>query len=288
MARYPHPVLKVDVALVGGTGIGHRLANLGGQPLLVPTPYGPLRGILTTLQSDPPSLSAERSEHSRRGQGGGYEQDDQSQQVSEAKPITLLLVERHSAGHKTPPHGVNYKAIAHGLKNLQVKGCLSTAASGCFRPEWPIGTIAVCHDFIDATSRNVTMFEDNVQHQDFTTPFPLAPTLKQAAQEANIEVQPQGTYLCVNGPRYETPAEIQMFDRWGADLVGMTAATEASCLREAGVPYGLLGIVTNKAAGLGDSELHHGEVADVMETCGQTVVDLLLHTARLIANQKVN
>ena len=253
MARYPQSVLNVDVALIGGTGIGHRLAALGGKPILVPTRYGPFRGNLFQLP----------------------ERED-------SKALSIVAVERHSAGHKTPPHAINFKAIARGLYELNVKGCFSTAASGSLNGSWPVGTITVCTDFIDQSSRNITMFEHDVEHHDFTTPFTLAPYLQDAATKTQTCVEWPCNYLCVNGPRYETPAEIKMFGEWGADLVGMTAASEATCLRELGIPYGLLGIVTNAAAGLGDEELSHGDVSRTMETCGQTVVDLLLEASRLL------
>ncbi len=251
MARYPRFVLKVDVALVGGTGIGNRLAALGGKAAVIPTPYGNLRGRIITLP------------HSTK---------------------TAFLVQRHSAGHKTPPHAVNYKAIAHGLSQMEVKGCISTAASGCLRPEWPIGTVTVCTDFIDATARNLTMFESDVEHRDFTTPFPLHERVNHAASQIGLRIQSPCTYLCVNGPRYETPAEIKAYKTLGADLVGMTAATEAVALRESHIPYALVGIVTNAASGMGQAELAHEEVTDVMEVTGPKVVELLLKVAENIAN----
>lgn len=250
MARYSLPVLKVDVALVGGTGIGSRLAALPGRSCVVPTAYGNLRGKIIRLPDS---------------------------------EKTAFLVQRHSAGHKTPPHAVNYKAIAEGVKKMGVKGCISTAASGCLNPAWPVGTVAICTDFIDATSRNLTMFEADVEHRDFTTPFPLSPLVQTSADAIGLKTVSPCTYLCVNGPRYETPAEIKAFRTLGADLVGMTAATEAVAMRESYIPYALVGIVTNAASGMGQEELAHEEVADVMETTGPKVVELLLHAAKLIA-----
>lgn len=246
-------MLTADVALIGGTGIGYRLAELGGRPITVPTRYGPLRGTLVTY--NPP----------------------------DSDPVTLVLVQRHSAGHKDPPHKINFKAIARGLAELKVKGCVSTAASGCLNPAWPVGTVTVCTDFIDFTARNVTMFENEVEHHDFSDPFNLAPYLQDAASDLNYPATWPCTYLCLNGPRYETPAEIKMYGELGADLVGMTAATEAVCLRELEVPYGLLGIVTNPAAGISESPLSHSEVTEVMEKVGADVVKLMLRAAVTIA-----
>lgn len=239
--------LRADVALIGGTGIGSRLVTLSGRMVVVPTEFGNLRGKLV-----------------------------------EHEGLCVLLVQRHSSGHKTPPHGVNYKAIARGLKQMGVKGCFSTAASGCLRPEWGVGTVTVCSDFIDMTGRNLTMFEEGVQHRDFTSPLPLGGALLRAATDLGLDVATPCTYLCVNGPRYETPAEIRAFQTLGADIVGMTAASEAIALREEGVDYGLLGIVTNAASGMGGAELAHDEVTDAMEAVGDDVVRLLLRAAVLV------
>ena len=112
---------KADVALIGGTGVGERLAALGGQALFVPTPFGTMRG-----------------------------------RAVEHDGLKIVVVRRHSAGHKTPPHLVDYEAIADGLRRLGVRGCLATAAVGSLRDDWREGTLATCTDFIDATGRGTT------------------------------------------------------------------------------------------------------------------------------------
>ena len=239
---------KVDVAIVGGTGVGPRLAQLGGKKVLFPTPYGNVRGLTLEHQG-----------------------------------VNLLLVQRHASGHKIPPHKINYRATAHAMKKLGVKGVLSSAAVGCLRDEWPVGTFCIVTDFLDLSCRRMTMFDRTVEHRDFTHPLPLDRNLLAAANELGEPVQPHSTYLCNDGPRYETPAEIHMMRIMGADLVGMTASTEAIALRELEVPYGCLAVVTNSAAGMSGQELHHGEVTDVMENRGQAVVDILLRTAINVA-----
>ena len=59
-----------------------------------------------------------------------------------------------------------------------------------------------------------------------------------------------GTYICTNGPRLETRAEIQFYSKIGADVVGMTAMPEASLAREAEICYAGISVVTNYAAGI--------------------------------------
>ena len=230
--------MTIDVALIGGTGIGERLAALGGAAVHVPTSDGLVRG-----------------------------------RVFEHRGARLLALSRHSAGHKVPPHRVGYAAMARATLILGAKACLATAAVGSLRREWGPGTLVAARDFLDLTYRNLTMHDRQVRHVDFSEPFPARAFL---LQEGVID---DGVYMGLNGPRYETPQEIETFRRLGADLVGMTATTEAIAFREIGVPYGLLAIVTNLAAGLSDAPLDHEEVVVEMRRSGERAVEILLDAA---------
>ena len=84
-------------------------------------------------------------------------------------------------------------------------------------------------------------------------------------------------YACTNGPRYETPAEVRALRTLGADVVGMTMASEAVVMREKGIEYGCLAIVSNFAAGVSESPLSHDEVvAEVTRMSAEAVNVLLL------------
>lgn len=239
-------IMRFDVAIIGGTGIGSRLTELGGRPIHIPTPHGTIRG--------------------------------QHLQVQDAN---LLLLSRHSAGHKVPPHKVNYVGMATALQQLGVKYCLSSAAVGSLRKGWGPGTFVACSDFFDFSGRFATMYDTSVVHTDFTHPFSeqINEALLSTAKESNIPIEPKGTYLCGNGPRYETPKEILYYASIGADVVGMTAATEAIVMREASIEYGCLAVVTNLAAGISEQKLSHQEVEDEMNRSGETAVKILLGTA---------
>lgn len=234
--------MRIDIALIGGTGIGERLAALNGTPLHVPTPDGVVRGRLV-----------------------------------EHRGISILALSRHSSGHKVPPHRVPYVAMAAACKQLGAKACLATAAVGSLRAQWGPGTLVAPKDFLDLTYRNITFHERTVTHTDFSEPFPARTAL---LQEGVVD---GGVYMGLNGPRYETPVEIKTFGELGADLVGMTATTEAIVFREAGVPYGLLSIVTNLAAGLSETPLDHEEVVVEMKRSGERAVEILLEAAIRLA-----
>lgn len=97
---------------------------------------------------------------------------------------------------------------------------------------------------------------------------PYCETLREAiikaAEQEHITLHPQGTYICTEGPRFETPAEIKAYRQWGADVVGMTNLPECVLAREAEICYSTISMVTNFAAGISKEPLSHMEVVDCM------------------------
>ena len=88
---------------------------------------------------------------------------------------------------------------------------------------------------------------------------PVAEHSMKAFADAGAEYR-EGVYLQVPGPQYETPEEISAFRAWGADMVGMSTATEAVAARHAGMEVAGVSLIANAAAGLGTGELSHEEV----------------------------
>src|SRR5262245_1558288 len=84
----------------------------------------------------------------------------------------------------------------------------------------------------------------------------LRTMLRQAARASRIKLR-EGVYLAVDGPSYETPAEIRAFSRLGADAVGMSTVPEAIVARQCGVRVAGLSCITNLAAGLNGQPLSH-------------------------------
>jgi len=237
--------MPYDAAIIGGTGIAERLAALGGDSLNVPTSFGLLRS-----------------------------------KVFELRGKKVVAVSRHEAGHKLAPHQVQYRAIATGLASIGVRYCISTAAVGCLVEEWHPGSLVLCTDFIDLSSRNLTLFEQDVRHIDLSTAFDpyLRSELLRAADRLGMFLIEEGVYVNSPGPRYETPAEIKMIRKIGGELVGMTVGSEAIAMREAGVKYASLAIVSNLAAGMSSAPLSHGDVTRAVNLAGESVVKLVLAT----------
>lgn len=233
------------VALVGGTGIGDLLLKGDGRAVHVPTPFGLLRG-----------------------------------RISESG---FLVVARHGPGHKLPPHRIDYRRMAGGLKRLGVDYCLASAAVGSLREDWGIGTMIACSDFLELSGRSITMFEPDIRHTDFTDP--IDPDARRLLVQEGVIVG--GVYVCAPGPRYETPAEIEFYRRVGGDVVGMTAGTEAVAMREAGIKYAVLAIVSNFATGLAGKALSHAEVEESVRGSGERAAATLITAAEALGGTRV-
>ncbi len=198
----------------------------------------------------------------------GAPSDDYRIGVLEGKEVAFLP--RHGSMHNIQPHKINYRANIWGFKELGVEKIISVGASGGISGEMTPGLIAVPDQIVDMTSgRQSTFYDgDEVVHVDLTEPF--CPDIRKyvfmASAKAGIEVAKKGTYVCTNGPRLETAAEIRTFSLLGADMVGMTAMPEAALARELEICYAGISVITNFAAGITARRLTATEVVDAMKT----------------------
>ena len=212
------------LGIIGGTGLT-RLANLEiTRREVVRTPFGEPSGALTFGQ------------------------------ICDQEVVFLA---RHGYGHTIPPHEVNYRANIWALREVGVDRIASVATVGGIHSELAAGTLVVPDQIIDYTwGRAHTFFvsgERTVVHLDFTQPYcqAMRAMILSAAHEAGVGARDGGTYACVQGPRLETAAEIDRYERDGAHMVGMTAMPEAYLAQEIGICYASIGVVANDAAGRG-------------------------------------
>lgn len=205
-------------------------------------------------------------------------------QLGEFRGRQVIFMARHGKGHSLPPHRVNYRANLWALRELGVEYVVSTTAVGSLRREIPPGMLVLLDQFIDFTkSREHTFFdgeEGEVVHTDFTEPYCplLRRELSRVLTQKGVSFLEQGTYVCTEGPRYETPAEVKLFAGWGGDVVGMTNVPEVTLAREAGLCYASLSLVTNYAAGLSPHPLTHQEVVEEMEKNIEIIRNVFMET----------
>lgn len=194
------------------------------------------------------------------------------------KQKRVLFVPRHGLHHRLPPHSIGYRALAVAMRNLAVPAVFSTGAVGSLRESLAPGSLVVCSDMLDFSGRHVTLYDREAVHTEMSAS--LDPSLRQALLHAShregIGAVDGGVYVCTNGPRYETPAEIAFYRGAGGDVIGMTVGSEAIAMREAGVPYACLAGVTNLAAGLSASPLEHEEVSRAMGALSKKMLRVIL------------
>ena len=97
---------------------------------------------------------------------------------------------------------------------------------------------------------------------------------KAAAKAEDVPLT-DGVYASLSGPSYETPAEVRMLARLGADAVGMSTALEAVAARWAGLRVCGVSLITNPGAGLTGAELNHEEVLAAGEAAGPRLARVL-------------
>jgi purine-nucleoside phosphorylase len=163
--------------------------------------------------------------------------------------------------------GHSPERVVFGVRLLAALGCetvILTNAAGGIRPDLAPGSIVLLRDHLNLTGQNPLV-------GPALAPFPRFPDMthvydpdlralaRAAAAESSIHLT-EGVYAGLLGPSYETPAEIQMLKKLGADVVGMSTVNEAIALRHRGVRVGGLSLVTNLAAGLAGRPLDHAEV----------------------------
>ncbi len=191
----------------------------------------------------------------------------------------VAFLPRHGTMHHIQPHKINYRANIWGFRELGVRKILSVGASGGISGSMEPGGVAVPDQIIDMTSgRHSTFYEDDeVVHIDFTEPFctDLRERIFAASEKEGISIIGKGTYICSNGPRLETAAEIRAFAILGADMVGMTGMPEAVLARELELCFACISVITNYAAGISGKKLTATEVVESMKASTEKIKVLL-------------
>jgi len=225
----------VKFAVIGGTGVYHPNMLQEVKEVMIDTPFG-------TVES-------------RIGVIAGRQ---------------VAFIARHGKGHSIPPHLINYRANIWALKKLGVTTIIATTAVGSLLTAMAPGDFVLPDQFLDFTkSRICTFYEGGdrgVVHVDVTEPYctPLRNYISKVAIRSGIKIHDAGCYVCTEGPRFETSAEVKMLGSLGGSIVGMTGVPEVVLAREAEMCYASISMVTNYGAGMSTQPLTHGEVLDAM------------------------
>jgi len=160
----------------------------------------------------------------------------------------VAFLARHGKGHHLLPAEVHYRANIFGFKKLGVERIISVNSVGSLREEIRPRDIVLSDQFFDRTHRQNTFFGQGiVAHVSFGQPVcpELVKVLYEAAVGQGIRAHRGGTYISIEGPAFSSKAESLAYRSWGADVIGMTSATEARLCREAEICYATLSLATD-------------------------------------------
>ena len=204
----------------------------------------------------------------------------------EGTPVAFLA--RHGEGHRFTPSDINYRANLWALKSVGVSSVLSISAVGTLQEAHRPGTLRIPYQYIDRTHGRASSFfgEGIVAHVGFSDPICpcLSATLLQSGRELNLPMAACGTYVCMEGPAFSTRAESLLHRSWGADLIGMTQATEAKLAREAELCFTTVALVTDYDAWReGEGGVENHDVLAVVQANVKQVQALLRHAVGRIS-----
>jgi purine-nucleoside phosphorylase len=178
--------------------------------------------------------------------------------------------------------GLPPATVVHGVRTAVSAGCrivVLTNAAGGIRPGLAVGQPVLIRDHLNLTGKSpLTGSAPSVGQRFVDLTGLYSPRLRALAREADPSLA-EGVYAMLPGPHYETPAEITMLGRLGADLVGMSTVLEAIAARQMGAEVLGISLVTNLAAGLAGHGLNHAEVVEAgrasASRMGALLADLL-------------
>jgi purine nucleoside phosphorylase len=173
----------------------------------------------------------------------------------------IVHLSRHLEGHERVSHQVTHQANIAALRDRGVEGILAMTVCGAVDPTIPLGTLVVFDDLHFLANRlpdgsictlHTEPGRPGRGHWIAEDPYsePLRAALLAGAADAGLEARDGGCYGHVDGPRFNTKAEIRMLAACGVTAVSQTAGPETVLAGEAGIPFALLGYATDYANGV--------------------------------------
>jgi len=230
---------KYKIGIIGGTGFSQSLMLKRPKVSIVSTPYG---------------------------------------KVKVFEEGNIIFLPRHGEKYLAP-HRINFRANISALKKNNVKYIIATAACGSLN--WGIrpGDLVLLSDFIDLTKNRIQTFDPAGKPNYLDMSEPYSEFLRGKIIKAAGRIHKRAVYACAEGPRFETKAEIRAYQTLGCDVVGMTQVPEVILAKEAGIPYAVLAVATNYAAGL-QSKISDQEVAEMMKEKSEKVWEVIKRVCR--------
>ena len=166
------------------------------------------------------------------------------------------------------------------MRAMAVQTLLLTNAAGGIRTDFSVGDLMRVEDHINLTGKSplTGANDDSIGPRFNDMTFAYDPKLREkallAAEKCSVPLR-QGVYIGVNGPQFETPAEIRAFRSLGADAVGMSTVFEVIAAAHCGLPVLAISMITNLAAGVLMKPLSGEEVNVIADRKGAQLRQLI-------------
>jgi len=207
---------QAEIGIFGGTGIYDSGILQNSKEITIDTPYGKTSDSIT---------------------------------IGEFNGRKIAFMPRHGKKHTIPPHMINYRANIWAFKELGVKRIVAPSAVGSLKENLQPGNFALPTQFLDFTKSRETSFSENGRVIHISVAEPFCPELQKAvinsAENQDVTLHKNCTYVCIEGPRFSTKAESKFFKSTTADVIGMTLVPECQLAREAQICYVSVSTITD-------------------------------------------
>jgi 5'-methylthioadenosine phosphorylase len=207
--------------------------------------------------------------------------------------IDVVIISRHGIKHEITPTEVNNKANVFALKNEGCKYIIATTAVGSLREEIKRGDFVILDQFIDFTKQRKETFFDKFEfgavHTPMANPFSeeLRKKLIESCEKLKFPVHKKGTVITIEGPRFSTRAESNLFRQWGAHIINMSIAPECILANEAEVPYAVIAMSTDYDSWKNDEEpVTWNEIKYIMKENSEKVKKVILETINSFSKEQ--
>jgi 5'-methylthioadenosine phosphorylase len=212
-------VTTADIGVFGGSGFYTFLDGVEEVP--VETPYGPPSAPLS---------------------------------VGKIEGRRVAFLPRHGRKHELPPHRVPYRANVWAMKELGVGRIVGPCAAGSLQPQVKPGEFVVCDQLVDRTWGRADTFYDGPETTHVAFADPYCPDMRRVAvqrgHEMEIGLHDRGTVVVVQGPRFSTRAESDLYRGQGWEVINMTQYPEAALARELELCYLNISLITDYDVGV--------------------------------------
>ncbi|KAL6735765.1 hypothetical protein Aduo_006175 [Ancylostoma duodenale] len=208
--------------------------------------------------------------------------------------VPCILLARHGRKHDIMPSDVNFRANLWGMHSLGASVIIATIACGSLQEDVKPGEFVFPDSVFDRTTgRKCTFFDGTVPEVPGVCHIQMHPAyneklrkvLMATATDLKLKFHDGGFGVCINGPRYSTKAESQVFRSWGAKIINMTMIPECCLAKELGIPYATTALITDYDCWKDDEQVSMELVMKTFKENSHKAKNLFIEAVKRIAKE---